>query len=461
VKAEAENALLKCCQLTAALLPEEAKALLGKLIASTANAGLKKQAQDLLRQLEKSGDYVTAWQVAGSYAQDGKDGLALFDVAFPPEKPDAKDVQWAVLPPAAERGGAMMLDLAAACGAGENKLAYVRTWVRSDKEQLARLEFGTDDGNKVWLNGKLVHGHANGGAATPGKFKADVTLKPGFNALLMKVTQFTGPWEFCFRLCKPDGGKLEGLRIQATPPVEGQAVEVRKEEPRKEEAPKEEPRKEDAPKAQAREPEAPKDAVSIFNGKDLTDWDSAPGWWHVEDGALTAESTPEKPCKQCNYLVWKGGKPADFDLSVDFRLSAAGNSGVQIRSETRPNWDTFGYQADMTGDGALVGFVYHHKRGLIAGRGERVTIGADGKKQTEKFGDPAELLKSYRKEDWNTYRIICRGPEIALYVNGVLMCQFTDKDAAQAAAGGILAFQMHPGPPMKVQFKNVRLKELK
>lgn len=201
--------------------------------------------------------------------------------------------------------------------------------------------------------------------------------------------------------------------------------------------------------------------VSIFNGKDLTDWDSAPDWWKVEDGALTCESTAEKPCKACNYLIWKGGKPADFELLADFKLSAKGNSGIQIRSETRPKWDTFGYQADMSGDGQYLGAVYHHARGLIAGRGTKVAIAADGKKTVEKIADPAELLKSYKNEDWNTYRVVCKGPEITLYINGTLMCQFTDNDAKMAAASGIIALQMHPGPPMKIQFKNLRLKELK
>lgn len=199
----------------------------------------------------------------------------------------------------------------------------------------------------------------------------------------------------------------------------------------------------------------------LFNGTDLTGWDGAPGWWRVEDGALTSESTAEKPCKKCNYLIWKGGQPADFELSADFKLSASANSGIQIRSETRPNWDTCGYQADMTGDGKLVGFVYHHKRGLIAGRGEKVVIAADGKKDVQKLGDPAELLKHFKKDDWNTYRMVCRGPEITLFVNGTLMCQFTDNDATKSAASGIIALQMHPGPPMKVQFKNIVLKELK
>ena len=208
-------------------------------------------------------------------------------------------------------------------------------------------------------------------------------------------------------------------------------------------------------------PAAPAQQQSLFNGKDLAGWEGAPGWWTVEDGALTSKSTAEKPCTECNYLVWKGGKPTNFELTCDFKLSAAANSGVQIRSETRPNWDTFGYQADMTGDGGLVGFVYHHTRGLIGGRGEKVTITADGKKEVEKIGDAAELIKSYKPEAWTTYRIVCHGPDITLYVNGVLMCQITDHDASTAGKGGIIALQMHPGPPMKVQFKNINLKELK
>jgi hypothetical protein len=199
----------------------------------------------------------------------------------------------------------------------------------------------------------------------------------------------------------------------------------------------------------------------LFNGKDLAGWDGAPGWWRIEDGALTSESTPEKPCKAATYLTWTGGQPADFELTADFRLSRDANSGIQIRSETRPNWDTYGYQADMTGDGSLVGFIYHHKRGLIVARGEKVTFTPDGKRQAARIGDAAELLKAFRPGDWNTCRITCRGPEITIHLNGVLMSQVIDHDPALAAARGIIALQMHPGPPMKAQFRNITLKDLK
>lgn len=210
----------------------------------------------------------------------------------------------------------------------------------------------------------------------------------------------------------------------------------------------------------ARVPAAEAEAgfVSLVNGNDLDGWDGKPGWWKVVEGVLTAESTPDKPCDQPNYLVWRGGQPSDFELIADFRLSGAGNSGIQLRSRALPNWDTSGYQADMSGDGALVGFVYEHARGLIAGRGERVRIGADGQRTVEKLGDPAALAAAYRREGWNTYRILCQGPTITLFINGTLQCQFTDEDPKHAASKGVIALQMHPGPPMKVEFRNLRMR---
>lgn len=197
----------------------------------------------------------------------------------------------------------------------------------------------------------------------------------------------------------------------------------------------------------------------LFNGKDLTGWEGAPGWWKVEDGAITSESTVEKPCTTCNYLVWKGGQPGDFELTCEFKISEKGNSGIQIRSEIRPNWDTYGYQADMTGDGSLVGYLYHHKRGLFAKRGEDVVISVDGKRTATTIAEEAALLRHYKPGEWNTYRIVCAGPRIELHINGVLMSRVVDHDPATAVPGGIIALQMHPGPPMKVQFRKLVLME--
>ena len=197
--------------------------------------------------------------------------------------------------------------------------------------------------------------------------------------------------------------------------------------------------------------------TSLFNGKDLAGWDGKPGWWCVEDGAITAQSTTEKPCATCNYLIWRGGKPGDFELRLKYRL-VGGNSGIQIRSQQVPDWDTRGYQADIDATGQWTGALFEHARGGIAMRGEEVVVAEDGKKRVTPIGDPAELLKHVHQNDWNDYRILARGPEITLEINGVVMSRAIDNQEGRAAREGIIALQMHPGPPMKIQFKDLRIK---
>jgi glucose/arabinose dehydrogenase len=199
--------------------------------------------------------------------------------------------------------------------------------------------------------------------------------------------------------------------------------------------------------------------VSIFNGKDLSGWEGKPGWWRVEDGAITGESTREKPCLKHNYLIWRGGKPADFELRCRFKL-VGGNSGIQFRSRELPDWDTRGYQADMDAEDKYTGGIYEHQRGLIASRGQRVAIAADGQREVSSIGDPAELRKAIRDGDWNDYRVIAQGSKLTLFINGVMTAKATDHQTNHAASSGILGFQLHPGPPMKVQFKDIRIKML-
>jgi hypothetical protein len=197
--------------------------------------------------------------------------------------------------------------------------------------------------------------------------------------------------------------------------------------------------------------------VSIFTGKDLTGWDGQPGWWRVEDGAITAESTAERPCKKHTYLIWRGGKPGDFELRLEFRL-VGGNSGIQFRSREEPHWDTNGYQADMDAAGEWTGALFEHNRGGIAMRGQRVVIEEDGTRHVSQLGDPAKLLQKVNTNDWNEYRIVAQAERVLLEINGVLMSEAIDRQQRQAARSGIIALQMHPGPPMKVQFRNLRIR---
>jgi hypothetical protein len=210
------------------------------------------------------------------------------------------------------------------------------------------------------------------------------------------------------------------------------------------------------PGASANEPE--EGFVSMFNGRDLTGWEGAPGWWQVRDGILFAESTADKPCERSHYLYWTGGEPADFDLRFRYRVTGQANSGAQFRSEKRPQWDTWGYQADVDSAGMYTGCLYQHVRGLVAQRGQQVRIDKAGNKTITEFADAAELLKSVKPDGWNEYRILADGPRIVLWLNGVRMCEVEDHQEGFALPRGIIALQMHQGPPMKVEFKNLRIR---
>ena len=197
--------------------------------------------------------------------------------------------------------------------------------------------------------------------------------------------------------------------------------------------------------------------VSIFNGKDLTGWDCKPGGWWVEDGALTSQSTEEKPCKKHHYVFWTGGQPADFVLRFQYKL-VGGNSGVQFRSKRRPEYDVWGYQADMEAGNQWSGCLFQHDRGGVVMRGKRAVIAEDGTRTEEQFADPEKLQEVIHQEDWNEYEVVASGSHIELRINGQLMCEVEDHDKEMACRDGVIALQMHPGPPMKVQFKNLRVK---
>ena len=201
--------------------------------------------------------------------------------------------------------------------------------------------------------------------------------------------------------------------------------------------------------------------VTIFNGKDMTGWDADPEIWSIKDGCLLGQSPKGEPYDKQNYIYWAKAEPADFVLKVKYRLTGKGsNSGIQFRSEKRPNWDCFGYQADIEEGPTHTGCLYHHTRNAIIKRGFVGTITPEGKDETIQFAEPAELAKKYKTEgDWNEYEISAIGSVISLKINGELMCKVDDQ-YKEAAKKGIIAFQMHPGPPMKIEFKDVKIKIL-
>jgi hypothetical protein len=209
--------------------------------------------------------------------------------------------------------------------------------------------------------------------------------------------------------------------------------------------------------------------VRIFDGKDLTGWEGEPKLWSVKDGAITGQTTAENPAKRNTFLVWTNGTVEDFELRCSFKLvpgDAKGfaNSGVQYRSKVvDPSyWVVHGYQADMEAGKTYTGILYEEGiRGIMAGRGEKVVWTKDGKKQVVgSVGDADAIEASLKKGDWNDYIILAKGNHLQQFINGKQTIDVTDEDEAKRSMSGVLALQLHAGPPMMAQFKNIRLKKL-
>jgi 3-keto-disaccharide hydrolase len=208
---------------------------------------------------------------------------------------------------------------------------------------------------------------------------------------------------------------------------------------------------------------AAKDAKELFNGKDLTGWEGDARVWSVENGAIVGH-TKDVPLKNNTFLIWKDGKVGDFKLTVEFKLEG-GNSGIQYRSKVidPKQWIVGGYQADMDGANQYTGIMYEERgRGILAKRGEKLTIERDGTKEAAPIGNADELAKAIHKDDWNVYEIEAIGSTLKHTINGKLMSETIDRDAEHRATSGILALQVHANlpAPMTVSYRKIRLEEV-
>lgn len=208
----------------------------------------------------------------------------------------------------------------------------------------------------------------------------------------------------------------------------------------------------------------------LFNGKDLAGWTGNPELWTVKDGAILGQTTAAKPTKGNTFLIWTNGEVADFEFRCQYRIKPGddkgfGNSGVQYRSKVMDpaNWVVGGYQADIEAGNTYSGILYEERmsRGIMAERGQKVIWDKDGKKQlVGTLGDSAAIQSAIKKEDWNEYVIIAKGNHLQHFINGRPTADVTDDTESKRAMSGVLALQLHAGPPMSIEFKNVRLKKL-
>ena len=204
----------------------------------------------------------------------------------------------------------------------------------------------------------------------------------------------------------------------------------------------------------------------IFDGRTLAGWDGNPTYWRVENGALVGEITPATVIKSNTFIVWRGGRPKDFELKLDYRITADGNSGINYRSAIVPDavtpanqFSMRGYQCDLDGRKRYPGNNYEEKgRLFLAVRGQMTHIvGGRPPVLLSTFGD-ADALAQLVTDDWNAVHIVARGNVLTHIINGRVMTVVVDDDVPNRLADGLIGVQVHVGPPMKVEYRNIRLK---
>ena len=216
--------------------------------------------------------------------------------------------------------------------------------------------------------------------------------------------------------------------------------------------------------------------TQIFDGTTLKGWDGDPAFWKAEGGAIVGQSTAENPVKENTFLIWRGGEPADFELKIEYRMNST-NSGIQFRSTHIPagatdgsgrggpvqgKWVLKGYQADIDFTNQYTGQIYEERgRTFLALRGQLSTVTAAGVVQgLGSLQTGANDLRGiFNINGWNQVHLIARGNVITQIVNGNVTCVLIDDDAKGRAMKGLLGFQMHTGPPMKIEFRNIWLRQ--
>ncbi|MDR1672230.1 MAG: DUF1080 domain-containing protein [Bacteroidales bacterium] len=208
---------------------------------------------------------------------------------------------------------------------------------------------------------------------------------------------------------------------------------------------------------------------SMFDGKTLDGWEFDSVYWSVQDGIMVGEIMPETILKRNSFIIKKDLILRDFEMKVEYRISETGNSGLSYRNaaiDTLP-YALTGYQADIDGRNFYTGQNYEERgRQFLALRGQTTVIETEhvsptSKEVREQFNLTGDSLSRHiKKGEWNEYRIIAKGNRLQHYINDVLMSDVTDNDTINRRMEGVFGVQVHVGPPMKVEYRNFRVKTL-
>ena len=205
--------------------------------------------------------------------------------------------------------------------------------------------------------------------------------------------------------------------------------------------------------------EPPEGFKAIFNGRDLTGWEGSPAYWSVEDGCLTGKA--DGTLKYNRFIVWRGGTVKNFELRVKVKVSPGGNSGLQYRGTERPDLGesvVTGYQCDVVANRPDYNGMLYEERGrrILAHTGEKVIIDTQG--QPWSIGQFP--LKEFKPGEWHDYRVLVEGDHYRHWIDGHMTVDVTDLDENGRKLEGVLAVQVHVGPPMVIQYKDFFLRAL-
>ncbi|WP_395749604.1 family 16 glycoside hydrolase [Prosthecobacter sp.] len=197
----------------------------------------------------------------------------------------------------------------------------------------------------------------------------------------------------------------------------------------------------------------------LFNGKDLTGWDGNPELWSVEDGCITGKTTGPEQLSYNQFLIWRGGKVKNFELHAKIK-ETGNNTGIQYRSKELPEngkWSIGGYQCDIHPATPNNAMVYEERgRGIIVQNGQGVVIDPEGKRWLASEHEPVKVDIA----EWHEYTVIAQGNHLIHKIDGKVTIDLLDFEESKRALEGLIAFQIHRGPAMNVQIKDVMLKEL-
>jgi Domain of Unknown Function (DUF1080) len=213
--------------------------------------------------------------------------------------------------------------------------------------------------------------------------------------------------------------------------------------------------------------------IQVFDGRTLQGWDGSSEVWHVEDGSIVGESSPEHPSGTTN-IIWQGGQPANFMLKVEMKLEGAGaNGGIQYRSALAPprpdqhveypKWNMKGYQADFDYGNKYTGQLYEQSspRGIVAWRGQVVETNQGKTPRLLSTLESSDELKSYIKVgEWNQFEVIAEGNTLIHILNGHVMAVLVENDPTFSQSKGLIAFEIEGAGVLKISHRNVWLKEL-